>query len=203
MKVSVWGFRFGCECMAEVVARTLSATSPRYSTIKDLDRKIREFSISPEALDAIRGGPGVDPLSVPLSASMMAFLLGTLQEISKSLFSMRSLSGLSKKLRVCLFLHRNFFVQALVEDPDDPIRSQYAPSFMETIRSAKTIIQRVKEQFSIQRVIVSRFWTIWTFTFSASVCVMNPLCGLVLSPFRLSLPSLQHAVHVRPSRTML
>lgn len=104
MEVSVWGFRFGCECMAEVVARTLSATSPRYSIIKDLDRKIREFSVSPEALDLIRGGPGVDPLSVPLSASMMAFLLVTLQDISKSLslLDMIALQAEQKNLSVLI-----------------------------------------------------------------------------------------------------
>ncbi len=74
------------------------------------------------------------------------------------------------KLLVLVSLHRNFFVQALVEDPDDPIRSQYAPSFLATVRAAKNIIQKVSEQFHLQRVMVSRFWTIWTYTFSATVC---------------------------------
>jgi len=70
--------------MAEIIARTLTATPPRYSTIKELDRKIREISFPPEVLDAIRGGPGVDPLSVPLPASMEAFTLSTLPDASKS-----------------------------------------------------------------------------------------------------------------------
>jgi hypothetical protein len=71
--------------MADVVARTLTATAPRYSIIKDLDRKIHEFSVSPETVDLIRGGPGVDPSSVPLPASMMAFLFMTVQDTSKLL----------------------------------------------------------------------------------------------------------------------
>lgn len=71
--------------MADVVARTLTATSPRYSIIKDLDRKIHEFSVSPETVDLIRGGPGVDPASVPLPISMMAFLVMTIQDTSKLL----------------------------------------------------------------------------------------------------------------------
>ena len=70
-----------------------------------------------------------------------------------------------------LFLHRNLFVQALIEDPDDPIRSQYAPSFLATVRAARNILQSVEGQLRVQRVIVSRFWTIWTYTFSATVCV--------------------------------
>jgi hypothetical protein len=149
--LSSWGFLFAHEVMADIIARTLTATPPRYSIIKELDRKIHEFSVSPETVDLVRGGPGVDPLSVPLPASMMAFLLATLHDV------------------IALFLHRNFFVQALVEDPDDPMRSQYAPSFMATIRASKNLLQKVKEQLSIQRVMVCRFWTTWTYTFSATV----------------------------------
>jgi hypothetical protein len=82
--VTVWGFRFACDGMAEIIARTLTATPPRYSTIRELDRRIGEFSFPPEALEAIRGGPGVDPLSIPLPASMTVFLLSTMQDVSKS-----------------------------------------------------------------------------------------------------------------------
>ena len=71
--------------------------------------------------------------------------------------------------QVLLFLHRNFFVQALIEDPENPIRGQYAPSFLATVRASKNILRTVEEQLPIQPVIVSRFWTIWTFTFSAAV----------------------------------
>jgi hypothetical protein len=70
--------------MAEIIARTLTATPPRYSTIRELDRRIGEFSFPPEALEAIRGGPGVDPRSIPLPASMMVFTLSTMQDVSKS-----------------------------------------------------------------------------------------------------------------------
>ena len=163
--------RFSNEVVAEIVARTLTATSPRYHTIKELDRKIRGFILSPPTLDAIRGGPGVDPRSVPLAASMLSYMLGVIGDISESMsFRIPPLLELSKPL-VLLFLHRNLFVQALIEDPDDPIRSQYAPSFLATVRAARNILQSVEEQLRVQRVIVSRFWTIWTYTFSATVCM--------------------------------
>ncbi|KAH9027077.1 fungal-specific transcription factor domain-containing protein [Lactarius pseudohatsudake] len=149
--MGAWMFRFGFEAMAEIVARTLTAAPPRYSTIKELDRKVHEFRIAPETLQAIRGGPGVDPRSVPIPASMIAFMLSNIQDV------------------VLLFLHRNFFVQALIEDPENPIRGQYAPSFLATVRASKNILRTVEEQLPIQPVIVSRFWTIWTFTFSAAV----------------------------------
>jgi len=83
--VSTWMFRFSNEVVSEIVARTLSATSPRYHTIKELDRKIRGFLLPPQTLDAIRGGPGVDPRSVPLAASMITYMLGAIGDISKSM----------------------------------------------------------------------------------------------------------------------
>ena len=77
-------YRFGFEGIAEIIARTLTAASPRYSTIKELDRKIHEFRVSPETLQAIRGGPGVDPKSVPTPASMIAFMLSNIQDVGES-----------------------------------------------------------------------------------------------------------------------
>ncbi|KAH9166663.1 hypothetical protein EDB89DRAFT_2246086 [Lactarius sanguifluus] len=144
-------FRFGFEGLAEIAARTLTASPPRYSTILELDLKVQEFRVPPETLQAIRGGPGVDPRSVPISASMTAFLLSNIQDA------------------FLLYLHRNFFIQALIEDPEDPLRGQYAPSFLATVRASKNILRSVEEQFPIQPVILSRFWKVWTFTFSAAV----------------------------------
>jgi hypothetical protein len=82
--VHTWPFRFSNEVTAEVIARTLTATSPRYQTIKELDRKIRDFAPPPQMLEAIRGGPGVDPRSVPLPTSMLTYLLSNIGDISKS-----------------------------------------------------------------------------------------------------------------------
>ncbi|KAH8997102.1 fungal-specific transcription factor domain-containing protein [Lactarius hatsudake] len=144
-------FRFRFEGPAEIVARTLTATPPRYSTIQELDLKIHEFRVPPETLQAIRGGPGVDPRSVPILPSMTAFLLSNMQDV------------------FLLYLHRNFFIQAIIEDPEDPSRGQYALSFLATVRASKNILRTVEEQFPIQPVILSRFWSIWTFTFSAAV----------------------------------
>jgi hypothetical protein len=89
--VASWGFRFAYEGLAEVIARTLTATSPRYSTIKELDRKVREMQIPPQALEALCGGPGVDPTFLPLSVFMLASTITSLQNISESI----SLSGVT------------------------------------------------------------------------------------------------------------
>ncbi|THH16401.1 hypothetical protein EW146_g4238 [Bondarzewia mesenterica] len=146
-----WGFRFAYECVAEVAARTLTVTPTRYSDILDLDRKIRDFSIPSEALAMLRGEPGTDPRSVPLSASMAHFVLSHTREV------------------ILLFIHRSFFAQALIEDPVNPIRSPYAQSFLSTVRAASTILRCVRDQFTIYPAICSRFWSTWTYAFSAAV----------------------------------
>ncbi|KAH9029148.1 hypothetical protein EDB85DRAFT_1867407 [Lactarius pseudohatsudake] len=151
MSLRAWMFRFGFEGPAEIVARTLTAAPPRYSTIQELDRKVHEFRVTPETLQAIRGGPGVDPRSVPIPASMIAFMLSNTQDV------------------LLMYLHRNFFIQALIDNPENPIRGQYAPSFLATVQASKNILRTIEEQLPIQPVIVSRFCTIWTFTFSAAV----------------------------------
>ncbi|KAI0057395.1 hypothetical protein BV25DRAFT_1831235 [Artomyces pyxidatus] len=146
-----WGFRFAFECVADVAAHTLTATAPRYSEIMDLDRKIREFAIPSEAIDMLKGGPDVEPKNVPLSASMITFVLSHTREV------------------ILLFIHRSFFAQALIEDPVNPIRSPYAPSFLSTVRAATTILRCVRDQFAIQPAICSRFWSTWTYAFSAAI----------------------------------
>jgi hypothetical protein len=81
--VNCWGFRFAYDGMAEIIARTLTATSPRYSTIKELDRKVRELQLPPQALEAMCGGPGVDLRSIPLPACMLAHTVANLQNVSE------------------------------------------------------------------------------------------------------------------------
>ncbi|KAI0311789.1 fungal-specific transcription factor domain-containing protein [Amylostereum chailletii] len=145
-----WGFRFAFECVAEVAAKTLTASPPKYSEVLDLDRKIREFAIPAEALAMLRGGHE-DPRQVPLAASMAHFVLSHTREV------------------ILLFVHRSFFAQALIEDPANPIRSQYAPSFLSTVRAASTILRSVRDQFALHPAMCSRFWSTWTYAFSAAV----------------------------------
>ena len=53
--VEIWQYRFAAECVAEVTSRILTAESPSYTTIMELDRKVREFpmpeGISPSSDD--------------------------------------------------------------------------------------------------------------------------------------------------------
>ena len=68
-----------------------------------------------------------------------------------------------------LYIHRCFFAHAIASNPVDPIKSQYAPSFLAGYRSACTIVGSVKQQFTMFPHQIARFWVLWTHAFSASV----------------------------------
>jgi len=68
-----------------------------------------------------------------------------------------------------LYIHRCFFAHAIASNPLDPIKSQYAPSFLAGYRSACTIVNAVKQQFTLFPSQIARFWVLWTHAFSASV----------------------------------
>jgi hypothetical protein len=72
-------------------------------------------------------------------------------------------------------MHRSFFAQALIEDPINPLRSPYAPSFLASVRAAGTILRVIRDQFAVHPAMCSRFWAMWTYAFSAAVCLDVPI----------------------------
>ncbi|KAI5123792.1 hypothetical protein M0805_009087 [Coniferiporia weirii] len=138
-----WGFRFASECVGQVATKTLTANVPSYATILELDAKIRDFAI-PEFPE------------VPIDKSkpgmiMMRYVLAHTRET------------------ILLDLHRGFFAQAMIDDPVNPLRSQYAPSFLATYRSASHILKSIREEFEVLPELSARFWPPWTFAFSSAV----------------------------------
>ncbi|KAJ7220756.1 hypothetical protein GGX14DRAFT_431972, partial [Mycena pura] len=67
-----------------------------------------------------------------------------------------------------MYIHRSFFAQAIIEQPVNPLKSIYAPSFLAAYRSSATILKSVREQFAVMPT-CARVWTMWTFAFSAAV----------------------------------
>jgi len=68
-----------------------------------------------------------------------------------------------------MYLHRSFFAQAIMDHPLNPLKSPYAHSFVASYRAASTILKSVKEQFALFPNSCARFWTMWTFAFTAAV----------------------------------
>ncbi|KAJ6564638.1 fungal-specific transcription factor domain-containing protein [Mycena capillaripes] len=137
----MWQFRFAAECVADVTARTLTAEAPSYATIMELDRKVREFP-----LPLFDDAPPDD-----VGASLQRCVLEHIRET------------------VLMYIHRSFFAQAIIEQPVNPLKSTYAPSFLAAYRASATILKSVREQFAVMPNACARFWTMWTFAFSAAV----------------------------------
>ncbi|KAH8104099.1 fungal-specific transcription factor domain-containing protein [Cristinia sonorae] len=148
-----WGYRFALECVSEVAALTLTAEAPSYATIMELDRKVREFPIPPEAAALLEDlkTPQDSDEPLPLSVSMTRFVLSHSREV------------------ILLSIHRAFFAQAIIDCPDNPLRSQYAPSFLAAYRASCTILKVITDQFALLPTLCARFWVIWTYAFSAAV----------------------------------
>ncbi|KAG2007078.1 fungal specific transcription factor domain-containing protein, variant 3 [Coprinopsis cinerea AmutBmut pab1-1] len=151
-----WKARFGAECVSAVVQGTLTSRAPKYSIILDLDRKVRDMELPLYA-------QGPPPQGLGLAQTMSHFMPTNYRELT------------------LLYIHRCFFAHALSNNSADPIKSQYAPSFLAGYRSACTIINSVKQQFTFFPAQIARFWVLWTHAFSASVMIgsvvtHNPKC---------------------------
>ncbi|KAF9563813.1 hypothetical protein CPC08DRAFT_705725 [Agrocybe pediades] len=143
-----WKARFGAECVSAVVQGTLTSRAPKYSIILDLDRKVRDMDLPQYA-------QGPPPQGVGLAQTMSHFMPQNYRELT------------------LLYIHRCFFAHAISSNPLDPIKSQYAPSFLAGYRSACTILGSVKLQFTLFPAQISRFWVLWTHAFSASVMLAS------------------------------
>ncbi|PPQ97295.1 hypothetical protein CVT26_006688 [Gymnopilus dilepis] len=143
-----WKARFGAECVSAVVQGTLTSRAPKYSIILDLDRKVRDME-----LPAYAQGP--PPQGLGLAQTMSHFMPQNYRELT------------------LLYIHRCFFAHAISTNPLDPIKSQYAPSFLAGYRSACTILASIKLQFSMFPAQIARFWVLWTHAFSASVMLAS------------------------------
>ncbi|KAL0578343.1 hypothetical protein V5O48_003657 [Marasmius crinis-equi] len=143
-----WKARFGAECVAAVVQGTLTSRAPKYSIILELDRKVRD-------MDVPKYAQGTPPEGVGLGKTMSHFMPTNYRELT------------------LLYIHRCFFTHAIRSNPSDPIKSQYAPSFLAGYRSACDLLGTVKKQFSMFPKQIARFWVLWTHAFSATIMLSS------------------------------
>ena len=81
---------------------------------------------------------------------------------------------------VLLYIHRAFFAQAILDCPENPLRSQYAPSFLASYRAVSTILKAISDQFNLLPTVCARFWIIWTYAFSSAVSNMSHVMSTVI-----------------------
>ncbi|KAH8080733.1 fungal-specific transcription factor domain-containing protein [Cristinia sonorae] len=144
----LWKAKFGKEIVSQAVTCTLTAKPPKYSAILDLDRQIRDFELPRFTQTPLPDNGG-------LNFVMSHYMPKNYREF------------------IMLYVHRGYFAMALNDFPTDPLKSQYAPSFLAGYRSACTLLSEMRDQFARFPVQIARFWVIWTHGFSAVVMLAS------------------------------
>ncbi|KAL0946088.1 hypothetical protein HGRIS_012356 [Hohenbuehelia grisea] len=140
----VWGFKLTQACLFPAVRATLAVKPPPYSTILDLDRKIRDFASVPPLTNAREDD---------IALSMRAFVRSHYQDL------------------ILLFLHRGYFAEAMTENPDAPFSSTYGRSVTAAYHSACVVLEDTRLQFVKKPMLCARVWRIWSHAFSAAVVI--------------------------------
>ena len=73
-----------------------------------------------------------------------------------------------------LYLHRSFFAQTMLDHPDNPLSSPFAPSFLAACRSASIIIKAAENLFRRSAPVASRVWFLMYHMLSAAVRRNHP-----------------------------
>ncbi|OCH91033.1 hypothetical protein OBBRIDRAFT_792742 [Obba rivulosa] len=148
-----WKHKFTSECMNTVYDQAFGAKMPSYSTVLQLDRRLRAFPVPPLLQIAGFGS----------SESK----LGTYYE-SVPLILQRHVV-LAVRESNLLYMHRGFFARAISEHPRDPLGSPYGSSFIAAYRSAGSLVALVRNIHSQLKELTERMWFLWTHLFSCSI----------------------------------
>ena len=151
--------------------------APRYSLILELDRKIRDMALPAYA-------QRLPPKDASLSETMKHFMPINYRELSERCSTPLVIvhtTAITDVFHIALlYVHRCFFAQALADHPKEPLRSNYAPSFLAGYHSACTLIGSLRDQFVINPVQIARFWVLWTHAFSSAVRTQSLLTRQLL-----------------------
>lgn len=79
--------------------------------------------------------------------------------------------------KVLLFIHRNFFIKALLENPDNPLKSRFASSFLAAYSSAITTLKLIRRDFSCSNHLLIRQWILWVLALASGVGGLRYLNG--------------------------
>ncbi|KAF7301357.1 Zn(2)-C6 fungal-type domain-containing protein [Mycena indigotica] len=114
-----WKYSFTRDVFALITERTLTAETPSYETVLELDRLVRAKTLPPY---------------------LNVFLTRDDQNCTPSTYMRGCLLGQFRSVAL-LYIHRTFFAQAMLDHPVNPLRSPYAPSFLAAYRCASGMIK--------------------------------------------------------------
>ncbi|KAJ7187840.1 hypothetical protein C8R46DRAFT_879113 [Mycena filopes] len=163
-------YHFARDIWMAMAEATLAAKPPGYTTVLELDRRVRE-------------------LSVPDSYKPYPTRTDGEAEYHSSSASLRGSYANQYRAVTMIYLHRSFFAQAMLDFPANPLRSPFATSFLTAYRSASVIIKGTAYQFDRCADMAMRVWVLMHQTFSAAVIAgtvvtLSPQSTMAVSALR-------------------
>ncbi|KAF8239589.1 hypothetical protein L208DRAFT_1420701 [Tricholoma matsutake] len=114
-----WKYEFMRDVFSATAVLNLQAKAPQYQAVLELDRKLLNKTLPPYLNDFF-GSEQCSPLVYMRKCLLWHFRASNV-----------------------MYIHRSFFVQAMLDHPEDPLRSGYAPSFLAAYRSASAVIKAI------------------------------------------------------------
>ncbi|EJD44866.1 hypothetical protein AURDEDRAFT_166048 [Auricularia subglabra TFB-10046 SS5] len=156
-----WIHTFTQQVLLKVMDQAFGVAPLTYTTVLRLDRLVREHPIS-DGLRIANAGqiePGISTVV---------------------LLQRHTVFALTQEL--LMILHRGFFANAVMEHPEDPLKSKYAQSVLVAFRCAFSITANTRALHT-QCPLALRYWDFWSQSFSAclvlgSIVAKSPGCGL-------------------------
>ncbi|KAJ6538867.1 fungal-specific transcription factor domain-containing protein [Mycena vulgaris] len=142
-----WGYT--TQVTAPIMETFLTTTKPSYGTVLHLDQKIRKYM---------------------LSTPFETFSLPEDGDHTPSTFIQRNLIPLFSKIML-MYIHSGSFVEAMRDNPINPLSSSYSASFLAGYRSASEIIKADIRNFTKYPMLFTRWWAIWKSLFNAAIIV--------------------------------
>ncbi|KAH7911612.1 hypothetical protein BJ138DRAFT_1135262 [Hygrophoropsis aurantiaca] len=146
MSWHMWSWKY-TRLLHQVITTAFGARPPAFSTILELDRKIRDFPV-PKHLQPCCTHD-TSPSAMPEHIQVHSLLI--YKEVT------------------LLNLHRSYFAQALQDSPNDLLKHRYGPSVMAAYRSAWRIIEIQSHSVKVFPQIIERMGVFWSHALSAAV----------------------------------
>lgn len=178
MSFAAWKHSFAAECQSLVHDQAFGAKTPSYSTIQELDIKVKNWYIPPSLQVPGFGNSKIGPEleQPPIELTMQRYIAFAIKEIT------------------LFYMHRGFFAQALEDSSNDPMGSKYAPSVLAAYQSAMTFVALVESLFKQHPQLTERMWFLFTHVFSCAIVLgsIAVKARMQLAPSALSYLDLAH-----------
>ncbi|KAH9486043.1 hypothetical protein JR316_0000107 [Psilocybe cubensis] len=184
-----WNISFAI-LLHDVLQTAFGPKEPPYSTITDLDRKIRDFHVPSQWITPDEGME--EP---PLEIAMYRWLVLSAKEISESIsLRVSNLLVTNSRTPALLNLHRSYFALALQESSGDLQRHRYLPSVVAIYRSSWRLVRGLALTWTVIPKFLARVTLAWSHGLSAAVVLCLLVTRAPTSP--LTTPALEELDHL-------